>query len=170
MAVPALAATGERMDAEATLRERTGVFEMPGHLLRRCQQIAVALFLKECAAFDLTPLQYAALATLAEYGAMDQATLARHAALDRTTAAVVVRNLARRGLVSKTASHRDRRASLIALTGQGRRLRRQAAQSVAAMQARLLAPLNRRERATFVRLLARIAEENNALSRAPMRR
>jgi hypothetical protein len=27
---------------------------MPGHLIRRAQQIAVAIFMEECAAFDLT--------------------------------------------------------------------------------------------------------------------
>ena len=31
---------------------------MAGHLLRRCHQIAVAIFLDECAAYDLTPLQF----------------------------------------------------------------------------------------------------------------
>ena len=40
--------------------------DMPGHLARRFQQIAVAVFLAEVgeAGFDLTPVQYAALATI----------------------------------------------------------------------------------------------------------
>ncbi len=29
----------------------------PDHLIRRCQQIAVALFLDACAPHDLTPMQ-----------------------------------------------------------------------------------------------------------------
>src|SRR5712692_205584 len=33
----------------------------PGHLIRRSQQIAVAIFMEETKAFDLTPVQYATL-------------------------------------------------------------------------------------------------------------
>ena len=39
---------------------------MPGHLIRRAQQIAVAIFMEECAEFDLTPVQYAALVAIRE--------------------------------------------------------------------------------------------------------
>src|ERR1700722_20277307 len=37
------------------------VYTAPGYLFRRMQQIAVAIFIEECKAFDLTPVQYAAL-------------------------------------------------------------------------------------------------------------
>lgn len=36
--------------------EDMSFLDMPGHLLRRCQQIAVAVFLEECRAFDLSPI------------------------------------------------------------------------------------------------------------------
>jgi hypothetical protein len=36
----------------------------PGHLIRRAQQIAVAIFIEECAAFDLTPVQYASMVAI----------------------------------------------------------------------------------------------------------
>lgn len=51
---------------------------MPGHLARRFQQIAVAVFLAEveAAGFDLTPVQYAALAAIAANPSIDQITLA----------------------------------------------------------------------------------------------
>jgi hypothetical protein len=35
------------------------VYAAPGYLFRRMQQIAVAIFVEECRAFDLTPVQYA---------------------------------------------------------------------------------------------------------------
>jgi len=35
------------------------VYTAPGYLFRRMQQIAVAIFMEECKAFDLTPVQYA---------------------------------------------------------------------------------------------------------------
>src|SRR5262249_51925572 len=52
--------------------------DMPGHLARRFQQIAVAIFLAEVgeAGFDLTPVQYAALATIKANPGLDQVTLA----------------------------------------------------------------------------------------------
>ena len=43
-------------------------YEMPGHLARRFQQIAVAVFLAEIegAGYDLTPVQYVALAAVSD--------------------------------------------------------------------------------------------------------
>ena len=42
------------------------LIEMPGHLIRRLQQIASALFLDQAKAFDFTPVQYAALVAISE--------------------------------------------------------------------------------------------------------
>src|SRR3546814_16938876 len=41
---------------------------MPGHLLRRCQKIGVAVFLDACRALELTPLPYRVLAALERFG------------------------------------------------------------------------------------------------------
>jgi len=61
--------------------------DMPGHLARRFQQIAVAVFLAEVgeAGFDLTPVQYAALATIKANPGLDQVTLAGLIAYSRKT-------------------------------------------------------------------------------------
>jgi len=40
------------------------LYRKPGHLIRRLQQIAVALFMLEAERFDLTPIQYASLAAI----------------------------------------------------------------------------------------------------------
>ncbi|MGY3292140.1 hypothetical protein ACVWWP_005207 [Bradyrhizobium sp. LM3.6] len=66
--------------------------DMPGHLARRFQQIAVAVFLAEVgdAGFDLTPVQYAALATIKANPGLDQVTLAGLIAYDRTTITGVI--------------------------------------------------------------------------------
>ena len=40
------------------------LLDMPGHLIRRLQQIASALFLEQAKAFDFTPVQYAALVAI----------------------------------------------------------------------------------------------------------
>lgn len=145
------------------------VFEMPGHLLRRCHQIAVAVFLEECQSFDLTPPQFAALAALDRHGPLDQASLGGVAALDRTTVAVVLKNLSKRGLVVSAISETDRRARITRLTPEGAATLAQAMAHAESAQARILAPLRAAERRRFVALLAKVAQGNNDLSRAPRR-
>lgn len=145
------------------------LLEMPGHLLRRCHQIAVAVFLDECQAFDLTPPQYVTLAALATHGPLDKATIGRVAALDRTTVAVVIKNLQDRGFVSTRASDEDRRAKHNNITAEGVVILRAVQDHAERAQERMLAPLTPKERDEFVRLLGKLAHENNLLSRAPQR-
>lgn len=142
---------------------------MPGHLLRRCQQIAVSIFLRECRAHDLTPLQFAVLAALVDSPPLDQIRLAGIAALDRTTVGVVARKLEARGLITRRISDADRRSKLIAVTEAGRAAVAAALPAVEAAQDRLLAPLSADERAMLLALLAKLADGNNEHSRAPLR-
>ena len=39
-------------------------YDAPGHLIRRAQQLAVAIFMEETAGCDVTPVQYAILSAL----------------------------------------------------------------------------------------------------------
>jgi len=148
----------------------TPLAALPGHLLRRCHQISVALFLDECDGLDLTPLQFAVLRTLAVEGPLDQATLGGMAALDRTTVAVVIGKLEARQMLRRAPSAKDRRAKIVSITERGRRLLARAAPAVARAQERTIAPLDADEAAEFLRLLRKLADANNACSRAPMRR
>ena len=143
---------------------------MPGHLLRRCHQIAVAIFLDVCADFDLTPLQFAVLEALCSDGSQDQVTLGGATALDRTTITVLLRNLERRGLISRAKSRRDQRSKIVSPTAAGRALLEAALPAVEDAQRRIVAPLDAREADRLLRLLEKLADNNNALSRAPERR
>ena len=49
--------------------------DMPGHLIRRLQQIALALFLDQAKSFDFTPVQYAALVAIGNQPGLDQTAL-----------------------------------------------------------------------------------------------
>ena len=142
---------------------------MPGHLLRRCHQIGVAIFLEACAENDLTPLQFAVLQTLVNDGAQDQVTLGGATAMDRTSIALLVRNLEQRGLLTREKSSRDQRAKIVTITAAGRKLLNTALPAVESAQRRILAPLDRAEAARLLELLGKLAENNNALSRAPAR-
>ena len=145
------------------------VRDMPGHMLRRFQQIAVSIFLRDCKAFDLTPVQFSVLAALAQSSPLDQIRLGGLAALDRTTISLTVRKLEERGLVARQVSAKDRRARLISLTAEGQALADEALPTVRAIQDKILAPLSASERELFRALLHKAVEANNQQSRAPLR-
>jgi len=145
--------------------------DMPGHLARRFQQIAVAVFLAEVgeAGFDLTPVQYAALATIKANPGLDQVTLAGLIAYDRTTITGVVDRLVQKGLVARHESSRDRRARELKITDAGRRTLRSVTPAVEAAQRILLRGLTEKEAKELVRLLQKAIAAGNELSRAPLR-
>lgn len=145
------------------------VTEMPGHLLRRCQQIAVSIFIQECKAFALTPLQFVVLSALNDHGELDQNRLGGLTALDRTTIGTVITKLEARGLLTRRRSTTDRRFNAISGTAAGRALLARVGPAVETAQARILAPLAPQERARFLGDLKRIADGNNLQSRAPQR-
>ena len=141
----------------------------PGHLIRRLQQIAVALFMAETGAYDLTPLQYAALLGIRENPGCDQTTLANYIALDRSTIADVVERLEGKALIRRKPGTQDRRTKRLELTAAGRKLVVAASPAVGAVQNAILAPLKASERAIFMALLRRLVHLNNERSRAPLR-
>lgn len=143
----------------------------PGHLARRFQQIAVAVFHAEVenAGYDLTPVQYAALAAIDAHSGMDQATLAGAIAFDRATIGGVVDRLVQKGLVMRKASERDRRAHALAVTEAGRRTLRGIEPAVEAAQRSMLRGLTAGEAKELMRLLDKAIAAGNDLSRAPLR-
>ena len=145
--------------------------ETPGHLARRFQQIAVAIFYAEveAAGCDLTPVQYAALARIADAPGLDQATLAGLIAYDRSTIGGVVDRLVEKGLVAREISRRDRRARELRITDTGAAILKKIAPAVAETQRILLSGLGEREAAQFMKLLKKAIAALNDLSRAPMR-
>ena len=140
---------------------------MAGHLLRRCHQIAVAIFLDECEAFELTPLQFAVLESLRSSGPQDQVTLGGGVALDRTTISLVIRKLEQRELVRREKSAQDMRAKIVTITASGKDLTEAALRAVQSAQQRIVAPLDDAETGQLLQLLTKLAQGNNSLSRAP---
>lgn len=144
--------------------------EMPGHLARRFQQIAVAVFLAEveAAGYDLTPVQYVALAVVEANPGVDQVTLAGLIAYDRTTIGGVVDRLVLKGLMTRQESSRDRRARELTITAEGRRTLRGSTPAVEAAQRIMLRGLTDKETSELVRLLKKAIAAGNELSRAPL--
>ena len=143
--------------------------DKPGHLARRFQQIAVAVFHAEVeeAGYDLTPVQYAALTTVGIQPGIDQATLAGLIAYDRTTITGVVDRLAQKGLLVRQPSRTDRRAHALRITNEGRRTLDGIEPAVEAAQRTILRGLSKAEAATLMRLLRKAIAAGNELSRAP---
>ena len=140
---------------------------LPGHYIRRLQQIAVAIFLQETEKHGVTPVQYAALQKVGGAPGIDQRTLARSIGLDTSTIAGVIDRLEARGLMQRSASPEDRRVRLLALTDAGEELLEAIEPDMLKAQERILAPLPKAERAEFMRMLRALVTANNELSRAP---
>ncbi|WP_117193012.1 MarR family winged helix-turn-helix transcriptional regulator [Rhizobium terrae] len=145
--------------------------EMPGHLARRFQQIAVAVFHSqaEAAGYDLTPVQYAALAAISANPGLDQVTLAGMIAYDRTTIGGVVDRLVQKGLLERTASVKDRRARALRITEEGRQTLTGITPAVEAAQRLMIQGLSDDEANELMRLLRKAIAAGNELSRAPLR-
>jgi DNA-binding MarR family transcriptional regulator len=140
---------------------------VPGHQIRRLQQIAVAVFLEETEATSVTPVQYAALQGVANAPGVDQRSLARAIGLDTSTIASVIDRLEARGLVQRGTSPDDRRVRLLTLTDAGRNELTAILPAMQRAQQRILEPLLKAEQAEFIRMLRILITANNDLSRAP---
>jgi len=145
------------------------VYTRPGYLFRRMQQIAVAIFVEECKAFDLTPVQYAALVAIRTHPGIDATRLSAVIAFDRSTLGSVIERLEAKTWVTRKASREDKRVKLLVLTKAGETLLRDIVPAVERAQARMLQPLNPADRRTLLALLTQLVDLNNEASRVPLR-
>lgn len=145
------------------------LYDQPGHLIRRAQQIAVSIF-HSTFGYKVTPVQYAVLRVLEDNPGIDQVTLARRCALDTSTAANLAVRLEARGLVKRTVPATSKRFRLLQLTPRGMTLVRQLNPSGRLVSRRLLQALDNREQRVFLRLLQKFVHLNNEESRAPLDR
>ena len=134
---------------------------LPGHHIRRLQQMAVAVFLQETQGFGITPVQYGALLTVQRQPGLDQRSLANLMGLDTSTTAGVVDRLEARGLLRRSASTTDRRVKLLGITEDGAALLADMQPQVAAAQARMLAPLTDAEKPLFMDMLMRLVQAHH---------
>ncbi len=142
-ALPADQATGYRLDDQV------------GFILRQVQQ-RHALIFAEAFGDDLTPMQWAALAKLAERRECSQNLLGRLVSMDVATVKGVVDRLAKRGLAETGADPDDRRLVLVRLTEAGLRAYQDYAAKAAMVTDDTLAPLSPKERDTLIGLLRRL--------------
>ncbi|MGO4407077.1 MarR family winged helix-turn-helix transcriptional regulator [Bosea sp. RAF48] len=143
-------------------------YSRAGHLIRRLNQIAVAIFLEETKELGLTTVQYAALDIIAEVPGIDQATLSSMIAFDRTTLVKVLDRLEEKGLITRQRSETDRRKQLLNATPEGKATLKKVIPLIDRCEKRILAPLPHEEREKFLEMLSQVVRVNNVYSRAPL--
>jgi len=152
----------------AMTRDQSDIYSRPGHLIRRLQQIAVAIFMAETAEFGITPVQYSALLAVRNHRGIDQTALTEIIAHDRSTIGDVVKRLENKGLVRRAVGAEDRRTKRLFITPAGRRMLAKLKTVVDAAQDKIVAPLNARDRTTFMRIMRKLVDLNNDHSRVPL--
>ncbi len=131
----------------------------PGHLLRRAVQVMNLLWDEEVS-HTITSPQFAILNALYSEPNLDQRTLGLRVSLDRSTMAEVVSRLSTRGLIRTERDKRDARRKTIALTTKGLHAVQQLIPRTHAMTARLVGPLDVRQRSQLLRLLTAVVRAN----------
>lgn len=144
------------------------LYKMPGHLIRRAQQIAVAIFMDETSGFDITPVQFAVLTAVKRNPDIDATRLSSMIAFDRSTIGNVIERLESRGYLARFNGAEDKRIKFLRLEPSGEQLISEVDAAVVRAQERILEPLDKNERESFIRLLEKVTEINNSVSRAPL--
>ncbi len=145
------------------------VYTAPGYLFRRMQQIAVAIFVEECKAYGLTPVQFASLIAIRTHPGIDATRLSAVIAFDRSTLGSVIERLEAKLYIERRPAPDDKRVKLLYLTKSGAALLRDIMPSVDRAQERMLLPLKPAERKTLLALLTQLVDLNNEASRVPLR-
>ncbi|MGE4482491.1 MarR family winged helix-turn-helix transcriptional regulator [Acidocella sp.] len=141
----------------------------PGFLIRRINQIHLALFAEEAAGFDITPVQLSVLAAISKQGGRDQSSIAEEIGADRATLASVAARLETAGLIRRTIGRADQRQKLLHLTAKGKNMLARMQKPLACANERTMAPLDEAERELFLKLLSALVDGGNGHARAKLR-
>jgi MarR family transcriptional regulator, temperature-dependent positive regulator of motility len=137
-----------------------------GHLLRRAQQLHVAIWLRDVSA-ETTSVQFAALTVLDQRPRASQRDLGRVLDLDRSTIADLVMRMIRRGLIERERDADDRRRNALQLTRAGGDELARLRPRVEAIEPILTGGLTPSERVELRRLLYRMLEHAPAHDSLP---
>lgn len=156
---------GKRSESLLKLKD---VYDTPGHLIRRAQQIGVAIFMDELGEYGITPVQFASLIAIRDNPGIDQKSLGHLIAIDRSTVANVLSGLEKKKFICRIVPAHNQRIKQLFTLASGNELLAAAQDSVLRVQERILAPLAADEAETFLRLLNKVVVGNNSVSRAPL--
>lgn len=150
--------------------ERALLWSRPGFLVRRLLQIHNGLYLEECGAWNITPLQHGMLAILrGQPEGLDIRSLAAELGVDRSNAADVARRLKGRGLITQKAASTDRRMVISRITQAGLDVLKDIAPAMLRSQVKLLAPLDEETRQIVLKAITKLVTVYNDKGRAKLR-
>ncbi|TCC18622.1 MarR family winged helix-turn-helix transcriptional regulator [Kribbella sindirgiensis] len=113
----------------------------------------IALELPVLAAHDVSMWGYSVLTALDDTPVRTQAALAEAIGADKSRIIGTLDELQQAGLIERTPDPADRRARLLSITPQGRRVRRTVRKEIQAQEEQVLTSLAPADRKTFVRIL-----------------
>ena len=133
------------------------LWQVPGHLIRRTQQLHATIW-GERVGDDLTSVQFAVLALLAQRPELDQRTLGESLSIDTSTLAEVCRRLSDRGLIDRERHSGDARRYVLRVTAAGDEMVQRLIPAVYEVGDELLSSLSAEEQDTLMTLLQRVLE------------
>ena len=136
---------------------------LPGHQIRRLNQISTNLFSKHMqdSGYDITPVQYAALLAIKLMPNSDQVQIANYISYDKVTIGGVIERLQRKGLISRAVNERDKRARILNITNEGIHMISQVDAVIEQIQQDILKMLDEKEQQTFMQLLRKATQSPN---------
>lgn len=132
------------------------VDESFGHLLRRVMQKATANLMERIGEYDITPMQYATLARLYEYGTISQNQLGRLVAIEPGNFHGLINRLMKRNLIERKRDPNDKRRMTLKLTKEGEELIKVLIPLSQDSSDTTLAPLTNRQTEELFTLLGRL--------------
>jgi DNA-binding MarR family transcriptional regulator len=138
------------------------IYDEPGHLIRRAQQIAVSKF-HEIHGRHVTPIQYAILRTLYQTPGIDQVTLAQRIALDTSTTADIATRLEAKGWIERKVMPRRQRS--LSLTPAGEEVLLELKPGIDIHYASMMDSLEPAEQQEFMRLLRKFVHLHDSQAR-----
>lgn len=127
--------------------------------VRKVHQKATLIFQNIMGMDNLSPPQFAALATILKNGAVSQNHLGRMTSMDPSTISVVVRKLINDGLIHRSRSKTDQRLSVLTLTNEGLSFTLARLKDSMEVSERLLTPLSDAEKHVFLEMLFKISAD-----------
>lgn len=118
-----------------------------------------ACVVKSIASVEMCSSDFAVLEALLHKGALPVNVIGRKVLLTSGSITTAIDRLEKKGLVERRDDTRDRRARIVHLTREGRKLIKKAFDDHAADMERIASVLKRDERATLIRLLKKIGQE-----------
>ena len=144
------------------------LYQRPGFIIRRAQQIVLALFDEAATDLGITTTQYSVLHALRARPGINQTGLCELIGIDRSTATLVLRLLEKNGLIERRQSPQDKRRNVLTLTDEGHQMLVRAAPLTEAISSRMAEVLSQEDIAQMSACLRKFVNAFNDRVRNPL--